>query len=218
MNYQQLQQWFSERQPRERQLMLIAGLFLILYGGYVLFIEPSQVRVQQLQNQVAQHKTQVSALQSQAATLMASSQDPDAPVKRRINQLMQQKVELEQQIGDDTRDLIPAQRMRDVLQALLAESDELHLLELRSLPAVNLTKQETVENGNEQPMPALYQQGIILIIEGQYFALQEYLTQLELLPWRFQWQRMAYSVQEPPVGRMQLELYTLSTEKAFVGI
>ncbi|GGD61831.1 type II secretion system protein GspM [Lacimicrobium alkaliphilum] len=218
MNYTQMQQWFSDRQPRERQLVLIAGLFLILYGGYMLFVEPSQLRVQQLENQIAQHKEQSSALQSQAAALIAGSQDPDAAVKRRISQLMLQKVELEKQIDDDTSDLIPPHRMRNVLQALLAENDDLHLLEMRSLPAVNLTEQDQAKDGSEQSMPGLYQQGLILIVEGKYFALQAYLTELEMLPWRFHWQRMAYSVQEPPVGRMEIELSTLSTDKAFVGI
>jgi MSHA biogenesis protein MshJ len=217
MNYQQLQQWFSARQPRERQLVLMAALFLILYGGYLLFVEPALLRTQQLQNQVSQYQTQASGLLSQIETIQRNSQDPDAAVKRRISQLQQQQQELHQKIDDGTRDLVPPHRMRELLQALLADSDKLHLLEMRSLPAVNLTEQDQ-DSSRDIPMPGLYQQGIVLILEGRYFDLQEYLAELELLPWRFHWKRLDYSVQEHPVARMQLELYTLSTDKAFVGI
>ncbi|ALS97011.1 type II secretion system protein GspM [Lacimicrobium alkaliphilum] len=218
MNYQQLQQWFSARQPRERQLVLIAALFLILYGGYVLFIEPAQIRTQQFQTQVRQYQAQASGLLSQIETIQRNSQDPNAAVKRRISQLQQQQQQLQQNINDGTRDLVPPHRMRELLQALLADNDKLHLLEMRSLPAVNLTEQEQDSPGQNIPMPGLYQQGIVLILEGKYFDLQEYLAELELLPWRFHWKRLDYSVQEHPVARMQLELYTLSTDKAFVGI
>lgn len=217
MNYQQLQQWFSARQPRERQLVLMAALFLILYGGYLLFVEPAQIRTQQLQTQVRQYQTQASGLLNQIEMIKQNSRDPDAAVKRRIVQLQQQQQQLQQSIDDDTRDLVPPHRMRELLQALLAENNKLHLLEMRSLPAVNLTEQKQ-DASQDTPMPGLYQQGIVLVLEGRYFDLQAYLAELELLPWRFHWRRLDYSVQEHPVARMQLELYTLSTDKAFVGL
>ncbi|WP_088329534.1 type II secretion system protein GspM [Lacimicrobium sp. SS2-24] len=218
MNYQQLKKWFSERQPRERQLVLLAGLFLILYGGYLLFIEPVQLQTATLERQTQQQQTQYQAITSETEALLSGSQDPDAAVKRRITQLQNLQQQQQQQIQSQTRDLVPPYRMREMLQALLADKDTLQLLEMRSLPAVNLTEEDKTDSAEAEPLPGLYQHGIVLIVEGRYFDLHRYLVELEQLPWRFQWKRLDYSVQEHPVGRMQLELYTLSTDKAFVGV
>jgi MSHA biogenesis protein MshJ len=55
-------------------------------------------------------------------------------------------------------------------------------------------------------------------LEGQYFDLRDYLSQIENLSWTFFWQRFDYQLGEYPVGQLSIEIYSLSTTSDFVGV
>src|SRR5690606_12000848 len=138
-------------------------------------------------------------LQQQLNELLAANVDPDAPLNQRINELLSEQERLRQTLAEQTRQLIPAKRMKEVLQELLAEHPELKLIELSSQPAVNVIDQT---NGDSEL--SLYRQGLVLIVEGRYFAIQAYLQHLQSLPWQFYWQTFDYQVAEYPTGRLQI--------------
>ncbi|HBY38437.1 MAG TPA: MSHA biogenesis protein MshJ, partial [Alteromonas sp.] len=54
--------------------------------------------------------------------------------------------------------------------------------------------------------------------EGRFFAVRDFLANLERLTNQIYWRSMAYEVSEYPNAQVTLEVYTLSTEKAFIGV
>ena len=44
------------------------------------------------------------------------------------------------------------------------------------------------------------------------------LAELEGLDWRFYWKSFNYNVNEYPLATVELEIYTLSTNRAFIGV
>ncbi len=92
----------------------------------------------------------------------------------------------------------------------------LKLNELRSIPPVPLLLQQTEKS--DEPKAGLYRHGVTLIFEGKYFDIQQYLENLESLPWQFYWKKFDYIVGDYPTASVELEIYTLSTNKAFIGV
>ena len=92
----------------------------------------------------------------------------------------------------------------------------LKLIELQSIAPLPILLEKNMED--EEPKVGLYRHGVALVFEGNYFDIQQYLEKLESLPWHFYWKKFDYSVAEYPTASVELEIYTLSTNKAFIGV
>jgi MSHA biogenesis protein MshJ len=103
-----------------------------------------------------------------------------------------------------------------MLESVLAGSKGLKLIELQSIAPTPILL-ERPEQG-EEPKAGLYRHGVTLIFEGSYFDIQQYLEKLEALPWKFYWKKFDYLVGDYPTASVELEIYTLSTNKAFIGV
>jgi MSHA biogenesis protein MshJ len=88
-------------------------------------------------------------------------------------------------------------------------------VELRSIPPTPMLSTEA--KGSDAELN-LFRHGIMLTLEGEYFDIQRYLQKIESLQWQFYWKKFDYTVSEYPMAKVQLELYTLSTNKAFIGV
>ncbi len=195
--------------PRERWLVLLAGVALILMPAYSLVLEPGwqayqrhRAQEQELASAIAQ--TQMENQARQQALL----EDPNLPLRQQQAQLERQVHQLELQLKDQTLDLIPAARMPGLLEQMLAGSGRLRLVSLTSLPPKPLLP--------DPEQNILFQHGIRLRLEGSYFDIFQYLRALEGLPEHFYWRRLNYQVEQYPQASVELELYTLSGSKEFI--
>jgi MSHA biogenesis protein MshJ len=64
----------------------------------------------------------------------------------------------------------------------------------------------------------LYRHGVRLVFEGDYLTTMAFLESLEQKSWRFFWQSLQYDVEQYPKARVTLTLYTLSPERAWLGV
>jgi len=64
----------------------------------------------------------------------------------------------------------------------------------------------------------LYRHGVKLVFEGDYMTTMAFLESLEQKSWRFFWQSLQYDVEKYPKARVTLTLYTLSPERAWLGV
>ena len=64
----------------------------------------------------------------------------------------------------------------------------------------------------------LYRHAIKIKLSGSYFQLRDYLIQLESLSWKFFWQEFNYQLKEYPVSELEIEMYSLSTKREFIGV
>ena len=64
----------------------------------------------------------------------------------------------------------------------------------------------------------LYQHGVEMLLEGEYFQTLRYLKALEELPWQVLWGELEYGVQDYPRASIRLQINTLSTDSGWIGV
>lgn len=206
---------FSELSTREKSLALLSGLVAVLFGGYVWLVEPVQIEIEKLTRTVERQKSQSGQLDTQIkAVELELAEDPNEPLRKNREKFAQQITEIDEKLREQTVDLIPANRMPEVLEKILSQSKKLKVLQMESIPPVRMMD----INADSGARVNLFQHGVLLVLEGEYGHIWEYLNEIESLEWRFYWKRFDYIVEEHPKARAEIELYTLSTSKAFIGV
>ncbi len=216
---QQYDKWrgqFDGLTQRERTLSVVAALCLVLLGGFVLAVEPQMKDLERQTTELQRQQGIVEQLSRQVDELtQALSSDPNAPLIARLEAMAKEDVALDQQLAQRTEDLVPANQMPKLLGSMFAEFETLELVEMQSIKPVALLQVDE----NAAPIDVnLYQHGVRLKLEGRYFDIQSYLQRVESLPWHFYWKRFDYQVTEYPLAQVEIEIYTLSTSRAFIGV
>ncbi|MGS2721201.1 type II secretion system protein GspM [Paraglaciecola aestuariivivens] len=215
--YQKLSEKFLEATLREQFLILFCGVVVVVMLSYHLLISPVLTQSDKLNNNISNIQSQISSLTADVAKLSVKiNEDPNQPAHARIADLQDEIAQLDAQLAQQTKHLVPASKMASMLENVLTDSKGLKLIELKSIPptailAAGPEDQNTQETG-------LYRHGVTLIFEGSYFDIQQYLAKLEALHWQFYWKKFDYLVGEYPKSKVELDIYTLSTNKAFIGI
>lgn len=213
--YRDLEDKFAALTIREKGLMIASGLLLILFGGYVWFVEPIQLEIDGLTKRVDRQKADLGRLETQIKNIEVElSQDPNEPLRKSVKKLRESIVKVDASLREQTVDLIPANKMPEVLEKILGQSDKLKVLKMNSIPPVRMMDINSTGGENVN----LFQHGVMLVLEGEYMDILNYLEEIEDLEWRFYWKRFDYLVGEYPVAKAEIELYTLSTNKAFIGV
>lgn len=214
-----IQRSFEALSQREKLMILVAGLAVIILLGFVLFIEP-------MINNIAKNDIDSQRMQLELASLESSQllleeelrKDPNIALRSRLDTLAQDVESLDEYLASQTRDLVPADKMPELLERILRQSAKLKLVELKSIPPKQLLAAEKNSTKDSVSGSNLFQHGVQLRLEGSYFDIQQYLADVEDMPWRFYWKSFKYSVEAYPTAQVQIELYTLSTSQAFIGV
>ncbi|WP_416307193.1 type II secretion system protein GspM [Neptunicella sp. SCSIO 80796] len=200
---------------REKSLILAVGLLVILLGGYLLLVEPPLKTASVIEQQITQAQSRVANMRQQIAEIQQLlNQDVDALLRDKVELLQVKQVELDQQLTSQMSHFVAANQMPKLLANMLAKVNEVNLVSLESIPPTRILTDPEHEDSQLQ----IYQHGVKLVLDGHYFAVQQYLQQLKDSQWDFYWYKFDYRVDEYPVGIVELELYTLSTSPAFMGI
>jgi MSHA biogenesis protein MshJ len=179
-------------------------------------LEPIFDSSEKLQKKSSSADKEVRLLKQQVAALTDKLKaDPNNTLLEKLVLLKRQNQKISGQLKTETENLVPANKMASMLESVLAMSKGLTLIELRSIAPIPLSS--GVSEADKKAVTALYRHGVTFVFEGNYKDIQRYLETLEALPWQFYWQKFDYSVVEHPIARVELEIYTLSTNKAFIG-
>jgi len=223
--WQQLSEQYLQLQLRERRLIYLASLALLLWLGVLYAIEPLWQSLQAGKQQQKLVLQQMAQLQQQVDTvLQVLNTDPNAQIRTQISQSQQQRDELSQQIKQLTGRYVSPEQMLPLLQDVLKSSPGVKLLRMRSLQAepVSLapTPQAAATPGQSSvpAAPLLYLHKTEISFSGQYAQLQRLLQQLEQLPWQLHWHQLEYKVSEHPQAELRLELETISEQADYLRI
>lgn len=194
---------------RERVLILLTGAILLGAGAIYGWLDAADSRLTQDRQALtaAQRDLEILDLENQAKQARLA-RDPNAQVREQLGRVEESLARLDAELKAQTVDLIPAQEMPAVLEALLSRSANLHMLALTSLKPEPLMAGEQSVN--------LFKHGIRLQLEGGYFDVYQYLKALEALPRHFYWKAFDYRVLTHPKAAVEMEIYTLSTSKEFI--
>jgi MSHA biogenesis protein MshJ len=215
--YRKLSGKFHKMSLREQLLILICGLVVLIMLMYTFLLEPLLDNSEKLhQNSVSTEK-EIATLVDQVTQLSEKLKtDPNDPVNARIALLKREIHNITMQLEAQTNNLVPANKMAGMLESVLAGSKGLKLIELQSIAPLPILLEQPEDD--EEPKAGLYRHGVTLVFEGRYFDIQQYLEKLEALPWKFYWKKFDYIVGDYPTASVELEIYTLSTNKAFIGV
>jgi MSHA biogenesis protein MshJ len=210
---------FDAITSREQIMVLICGFMLLGIVLHMLLLEPQLLSNNALKENIELSQNESQSLVQQTQELSQALQlDPNLPVNTRIAELQLQIMRVEQQLALYTANLVPANQMPRILENVLASSSGLKVISLQSIPPTPVLKVKENDSVEQYAAEALYRHGVKLIVEGQYFDIQRYLARLEALDWQFYWKKFDYKVGEYPLAVVELEIYTLSTNKAFIGV
>jgi MSHA biogenesis protein MshJ len=223
-----LQEKIDARIMRERALILLT-VFAFIFMLWNFLIQSSiDKKTQEVRDSLAAVATQRTVLQTQiAATTQSLLNDPDKQKKAQIEQLQTDIRGVENQLQSASQNLIKADQLPQALQEVLQKTEQLTLLEVKTLPAQELqfiqVSPEAAANPqspavSQETNAGVYQHAVELRVSGSYSQIVHFLIALEQLPWRFYWQSLDYSVEHYPNAEVTLRVYTLSSEEGLFGV
>lgn len=216
-----LQQWagrFDALSLRERIILAVGALLVVGVIWLELIYTPQDQAITRMQNQLQTTATQIAALNQQIATLSGESgQDPRASERRQLEKLREQLARVDAQLQEKTAGLITPQQMAQVLEAVLTRETDLRLIAVRNLPIEPLLDLPADGDG-EMPEAGVYRHGMQIEFSGSYLGTLEYLKALQALEWDFYWDSLQLEVEQYPVSKMTITVYTLSLKEGWIGV
>lgn len=224
---------FSNTTAREQYLIIATGLVAIVFILYSVFLDVPFQRIEQLNRQISETQQSNQNNKNSIQVLeQALLEDPNVALRKELSQYQAKLGEIDEQLLSLTSDLIDPIQMRYALIKLLKLQKGVKLLSFEVLPARAVTKAKLASNDKpdanqiqvtskaqaEPKQLRLYRHGIKIKLQGQYFQLRDYLSQLEGLTWKFFWQEFDYQLKEYPVSELEVEIYSLSTAQEFIGV
>jgi len=216
-------EWYNLRPIRERVLILVTALVLVLVVVWELGVTPLQQRHQSLENRVESLATSRDDLLAQQQMLNEQlATDPSRELRNQLNARQQRLERLNRQIADTTGQLIAPKAMVALLRDILAaqETLELQALELQT-PTPVFAPEGGEQSSQEQqaaPEPLLYAHDVELRINGSYLNVLNYLERLEAMDERLGWIKLEYSAGDWPSGEAVIRVRTLSLDQAWLGV
>ena len=222
-------QWaerIDARTLRERMLIFSMAALVLVTLVTTLALDPAQAKRKLLQQQLTEQQAGIAASQTQIQVLVAArSIDPDAANRARLADLKSKIAASDAKLASFQQGLVSSDRMAEVLRDLLSRNRALKLVSLRTLPVSTLmdevAKPATTVKAADKAVDAkgaIYKHGVEVTVEGSYADLLAYAAELEAMPWQVFWGGAALSVQNYPVSRLTLTLYTMSLEKTWLRV
>lgn len=206
MSIARIIEWFDARATRERLLIIAAVLALVLVAWDSLLMSPLRDVTRSLQ-------AEISAVGTDDAGDDDGS-DPHRTALLRAGELQIRSEQLDSQIAGSARGFVPAAKMIEVLHDVLRRQGGLSLVSIRNLPVQGLIPPA---EATDPPSPP-YVHSIELVIDGRYADIQDYVQELEGLPWKFRWSLLELSTRQYPLNRVRLSLSTLSMDATWLGV
>jgi MSHA biogenesis protein MshJ len=208
--------WYDERPKRERIVLLVCAVIVLVFLLNLLVLEPCSRQRKRALSEVTQLQVSLADLMVRSAEVEARrANDPDKANRARVVALEQKIAKLNQKLQTNIVTLVPPQEMSGFLKELLMQRKKLQLIALENLPPEELT---FGNNDNEETIqPKLYRHRLSLEFSGDYLTFLEYLKQLEALPRSLVWEEVDVETETYPQARVRLQVYTLSLTEGWIG-
>jgi len=211
---------------REQYLILLSGIVVIGFIFFNLLIESQLIKSRQLNKDIIQLSADNKSKNTSIVLFeQALLTDPNAALRQQILTYEAKLSQIDTELLTLTSELIDPIQMRHALLELLDVQKGVSLLSFELIGAkpvvtssIEKQPQKTGETQETSSSLSLYRHGIKLKLKGNYFQLRNYLTQLEEMSWTFFWKNFDYKLQKYPMSELEIEMYSLSTEREFIGV
>lgn len=215
--------WFDALHLRERALIAVAALAMILAAFNTLALQRLEARKQVLSLQLADIVARVQGAAGAASAVTGTDQEL-ARESARARALSTSLAEATARLQSQSAGLIPPQRMTQVIHDVLSRQRGVELISLRSLPPYALLagRPDASARGPAGTVPAPdqgpYVHTVVLVLQGRYLDVLVYLQALENLPWHFYWQGLQLDATHYPVSRVTVTLGTVSMSREWIDL
>ena len=231
--WQEYSDKFQNTTPREQYLIILTGLVAVIFISFSFFIDENLTQTKEIKEQsqrlVSENKSTRSSITIFEEALAKS---PNDKLFKQISAYEKKLKQVDEQLLRLTSELINPIQMRFALIDMLKVQKGVSLISFELLGVKPIMGKEEklasddeakegdteAENLDVEPNINLYQHGIRLKLTGKYFQLRDYLTQLEAMSWKFFWRDFQYKIKEYPLGELEIEMYSLSTNEEFIGV
>lgn len=206
----------DELSIRERGLVLIATVVVLVMFWDTLVMQPLYNEQQNIERAIAQRQASVNRLAAalQEATARGSI-NPNSMMNREREELRRRIDLLDAQINAQAANIIPPARMAELLQDILRRQRSLELVDIRSLPAESVFAGDTALDAALQGRA--YRHGLVMEVRGSYLDLLAYLREIESLPYTFLWDELSIETVEYPRNLIRVKVYSLSLSEGLIG-
>ena len=243
-SYRRLANRIDDMTLRERGLTFAAAVMTLVALPYTLIIDPALATQKRMLDQIKKDQSQINALGTEMSKLVEQqSEAPSAVNQEKLRTLDTRLAEIEREINATRNQLVPADRISDLLRGLMAKTGRVTLVSLNAVsgtPAVDSGAAARQGAAGTTAAPAapnapagaqataettppvfdipLYRRGVELTVRGNYLDLVQFLADLEKMPWRMLWGKSDFAVERYPLVTLKVQLYTLSSDRAAVTL
>lgn len=223
-----------------RGMVFVAAAALLAMLAYAIVLLPMLNEEKRLEKSIAHQRGTIATLRGQVERMRTEvPADPDAENKARLKELQDGIAQIDETMRNMQKGLVPPEKIASMLEAILKRNSGLRLVQLKTLPVSSMNEMLAAANAVGKPSrislpleaavtapapepdaggPALYKHGVQVTVQGGYFELMQYVTELEAMPWQVFWGKAKLQVKEYPAATLTLDLYTLSTEKTWLHL
>ena len=219
-----LRGWIEARSSRERWILLLGSGVAVYAFVALTLLNPVLIKRRDLAYDMGQLEQDLQKLQQRAAgAAVEAARSPRAHYDGRRTQLEKELRRLQVELDARNAGLVTPEQARHLLEELLEAEEDLDLVSLTTLeprPIIDEPSDPVDEGGEADPSeePVLYRHDIRVELEGDYFATLHYLRALEERASGLVLDELGYEVQSHPRARVTLTVYTLSFERAWIGV
>jgi MSHA biogenesis protein MshJ len=182
--------------------IFFGGLFLIYLLWQLFFASSLSAKNQQLEAKKTQLEMQIKMAEVKEIQINESIKKIDATKARHetLRFKLQQFSDVVNISGDK---IISSEQMAGVLKALLSDVG-------LSLESLEITPEQTISPSELEVINSdkkLYDKAITISFKGGYFAVLNYVRELEGLSWQLVWDQLEYKVIKYPDASVTLKLY-----------
>jgi MSHA biogenesis protein MshJ len=210
---EQLRARIDEFSLRERALLFLSLLAVLLTAWQSLLMDPAEAEQKKLLERIGILQREVEMLDNQTQDLLAArTADPDDANRRAEKELRAALAELDTRIQGTVEGLVEPKQMAQMLEDVLTRNPGLKLKAVRSLAAAPLVAAEQGMSGT------VYQHGLRLELQGSYLDTITYLRALQKLPRAIYWDEVRVVMDKYPTARITITVHTLSLSEGWIGV
>lgn len=209
---------------RDRVMLFLVGLFGIagLLDTYLTdpIRQQKVIATQELEKLAAD----TAKVELQMTKLSASGESASTRLQQEIQAYKTQIAIQEKTLKDLGSMMVTPQEITALMRKLLQQHDNVRVINMESLVPVSFIKKLTTDKlasaesaATQIDIGVMYQHSIRLKLQGGYLALMGYVSDLKALGTTVAWEKAEFKSNYPD-AELTLEVYTLSPEKAWLGI
>ena len=199
---------------RERALVAASLIALLGLAWDWTIHQGINRRLTATQADITSLKTRLASETGLAEQLQKGLQeDPNRKLAAEEDALTNRVAELDERLDNLVGGFVAPSKMPVLLEDVVTRHEGVTLQRVANLPV-----EPVRQHGAGDIVPGLYRHAMRVELHGSYFAVRDYLTELEAAPWRFAWRSLSYRVEQYPQAVVVLEIETMSREKSWLGV